>query len=183
MNQYNTFMHGRKFDTPKAELKRLYLEEKLTVNEISKKLKRHVNTIWQAMDRWGIRAIRPKGPRKGEKHPMWNGGRRFRPGQPQGRTAYMLILKPDHPHADQAGYVLEHRLVMEKILGRILKREERVHHIDGNGLNNDPKNLCLFKNHAEHMKFHFHEKKDVLHKAKSPTGAGKRRPRKRTCCR
>lgn len=35
----------------------------------------------------------------------------------------------------------EHRLIVERVLGRKLKRCEAVHHIDGNGTNNDLSNL------------------------------------------
>ena len=37
-----------------------------------------------------------------------------------------------------------HRLVMEKILGRDLRKGENVHHIDGNRANNTPANLELW---------------------------------------
>ena len=37
----------------------------------------------------------------------------------------------------------EHQLVMEKKLGRPLRRGEVVHHNDGNGRNNAPGNLTL----------------------------------------
>lgn len=54
-------------------------------------------------------------------------------------------------------YRLEHRLVMEQVLGRKLKRKEVVHHIDGDKLNNRPENLQLFANHSEHMRHHHAE--------------------------
>lgn len=50
---------------------------------------------------------------------------------------------PNHPNADSNGYVLEHRIVMENKLGRMLRDGEIVHHIDGNQLNNSVENLQL----------------------------------------
>jgi hypothetical protein len=69
------------------------------------------------------------------------------------RTGYVLRYRPDHPHAQSKGHVFEHRLVMEGILGRLLDPEEVVHHLDGNGLNNDPANLELTTQSA-HMRDH-----------------------------
>jgi hypothetical protein len=54
-----------------------------------------------------------------ELNPNWNGGRKISYG-------YVLILKPEHPF-NIAGYVREHRLVMEEFLGRYLTAEEVVH--------------------------------------------------------
>lgn len=48
----------------------------------------------------------------------------------------------------------EHRVIMEKILGRKLSSEEIVHHIDGNQHNNDPENLKIVT-HSEHARIHF----------------------------
>lgn len=48
----------------------------------------------------------------------------------------------------------EHRIVMEKHLGRKLTKTEVVHHIDGDKNNNDISNLKLFSNISEHVKFH-----------------------------
>ena len=47
----------------------------------------------------------------------------------------------------------EHRRVMEEYLGRELKPDEIVHHIDGNKLNNDISNLQLVTR-AEHIDIH-----------------------------
>lgn len=46
-------------------------------------------------------------------------------------------------HMGQGKRKLEHRLVMEQILGRPLARTEQVHHKDANKLNNAPSNLEL----------------------------------------
>lgn len=47
----------------------------------------------------------------------------------------------------------EHRLVMEKVLGRALTPEEIVHHKDEDGLNNSPDNLELTTSH-DHQHMH-----------------------------
>ena len=51
-------------------------------------------------------------------------------------------------------YQSEHRRVVEKNIGRKLKHEEIVHHIDFNKQNNDIRNLHIFKNTSEHIKCH-----------------------------
>jgi hypothetical protein len=47
-----------------------------------------------------------------------------------------------------------HRCVAERKLGRKLRQQEVVHHIDGNPLNNTPSNLWVYKNQSAHMKAH-----------------------------
>ena len=46
-----------------------------------------------------------------------------------------------------------HRDIMEKKLGRLLRADEEVHHIDGNHFNNDPDNLIILSK-SEHSKIH-----------------------------
>lgn len=66
------------------------------------------------------------------------------------RDGYVLVVAPDnHPHARQDGSILEHRLVMEGVVGRYLEEWEIVHHKDGNRQNNLPQNLELLDGRAK----------------------------------
>ena len=53
----------------------------------------------------------------------------------------------------KAKYQREHRVIMERLIGRKLSREEEIHHVDGNSLNNNIENLLLIKR-SEHAKLH-----------------------------
>src|SRR5262245_59897965 len=60
-------------------------------------------------------------------------------------SGYIRVLAPDHPSAWRStGYVLEHRLVMERTLDRYLYPEESVHHMNGVRDDNRPENLELW---------------------------------------
>jgi len=74
--------------------------------------------------------------RSGNKNPRWKGGRRKR------ADGYVLVYQPGHPYAYR-NYVLEHRLVMEKALGRYLQPHEIVHHINGIKDDNRIENLTV----------------------------------------
>lgn len=76
--------------------------------------------------------------RSGAAHARWNGGRQRSAG------GYIYVSAPDHPDATASGYIAEHRLVMEQVLGRRLLRSESVHHLNGIRDDNRPENLELW---------------------------------------
>jgi hypothetical protein len=77
----------------------------------------------------------------------------WRGGSFANRYGRILTYRPEHPHANVSGYVYEHRLVMERHLGRILDRSEKVHHINGNPADNRIENLAVMSQ-SEHMSLH-----------------------------
>ncbi len=88
--------------------------------------------------------------RSGINSPTWKGGRTVG----NNGIGYVFIKNLKHPFANPNGYVREHRLVMEKHLGRYLKPEEVIHHLNGIKTDNRLKNLKLFSNSSEHKRFH-----------------------------
>lgn len=86
--------------------------------------------------------------RRGENHPAWRGGR------VKTSDGYVMTwVGRDDPMASMAtakNKVLEHRLVMARVLGRPLAKGETVHHINGVREDNRPENLELrFGHHGQ----------------------------------
>lgn len=57
---------------------------------------------------------------------------------------YAKVFAPDEPGANKSGHILEHRLVMQRHLGRGLLPQENVHHINGVKDDNRLENLELW---------------------------------------
>lgn len=76
----------------------------------------------------------------GENNALWTGGRP--------KTKYQWV-------SVNGRYLRKHRAIMEEVMGRRLYKREVVHHIDRDGLNNNPENLHLF--HCDSCHLHHHK--------------------------
>ena len=102
----------------------------------AKQLNRTQNSIFHKASRLGLKR---KGKGRLERYYMYDG--------------YICVSR-----FNERKFV--HRKVMESVLGRPLESWEIVHHIDGDKLNNDPKNLQL-TTRSEHMLLHEKERNEL----------------------
>lgn len=138
--EYSMFAIG------KADLIRMYLQDGLSTDSIGKRLGCSAQTVNRRLRDYGI-PVRHQGPPSGKYNPSWRGGRIVT------KRGYVLLWMPSNPSSDAQGYIAEHRLVMERVLGRPLKREEIVHHRNGNRQDNRPENLEVMAN-GDHVSLH-----------------------------
>ena len=83
-----------------------------------------------------------KGSEKIRKSKLGEGNPRWKGGKYTSADGYVYVLAPGHPYS-RANYVAEHRLIIEKLLGRYLRKKEAVHHRNKIRNDNRPENLSL----------------------------------------
>ena len=86
--------------------------------------------------------------KSGANNKFWKGGIRRR------GEGYVRKFNPNHPFCDNEGYIYQHRFVIEQYLGRLLKKNETIHHL-GKKNDNRLKKLMCFISHSAHMRFHY----------------------------
>lgn len=84
----------------------------------------------------------------GENAPNWKNGRI------KNSEGYIKIYKSDRSHCNVMKYISEHRLIVEEVIGRVLKSRECVHHIDNDKTNNCKKNLVACNDWGYHQILH-----------------------------
>ncbi len=144
-------------DTSKEYIKKQYREHDFLFNEYKVK-KKSIKQIRREYG-WGINTIKRwlrlhEIPIRSCDDPIvrkQKGG--FRLKKQRRNNGYQYIYFPEHPNAGSSGFISEHRLRASKMLGRELTKQDIIHHIDGDRLNNEELNLYP-SNKAGHRKAH-----------------------------
>lgn len=88
---------------------------------------------------------------------------------------YRYVKVPDHPYATKKGSVMLCRYVVEQYLGRYLKPEEVVRHIDSDTQNDRIENLIVFEDAKCHLRYHHKDyKRCCIVKRKNQKGTKKK---------
>ena len=163
----------------RAELERLYIGEQKPIHRIANQLNMSVGKIYKYLKEYDIKTRTQKetftmkgrklSPEQCERISRMHKGKTLSPetkakiaeGHKQGgigfkkkrADGYMAVYFPDHPKSTKEGYIMEHILVMEALLGRHLTDDECVHHINHQKNDNRKENLKLMTK-SEHMRYH-----------------------------
>lgn len=149
----------RKLTECRTQIRKMYLEDKLSTVGIAKVLNTSCGVIGFHLKCMGVQLRsrseagklkmqlgrgKPPPPLSGIHSPHWKGGR-FKI-----TSGYIFVKKPDHHRATFHGYVREHILVWEEANGRELPIGWSIHHINGKRDDNRPENLLAMpkRNHT-----------------------------------
>ena len=77
-----------------------------------------------------------------------------------GITKYVGVYLPQHEKADLYGYVYEHVIAAEKVLGKSPPKGVIVHHVDEDPSNNQNNNLVICQDQTYHLLLH--SRRDAL---------------------
>ncbi len=130
-----------------------YCNKKKFLTEIARELNIHTAALRKYLIKYDIPFRDATESRKmysGAKNHNWSGEKHIHNG-------YIEIYAPTHPKAQSRPYVYEHILIMERHIGRYLKENEVVHHINKNKQDNRLENLHLLTV-QEHCRLHSKER-------------------------
>ena len=133
---------AKRLDLPEGKLRELHAQ-RMSCREIAEVFGCQEEAIRTRLIELGLERLPAKA--RPEKNYFWQGGYAV------DEDGYILQHCPDHPQATTGGYVRQHRLVMEKTLGRYLTPEEVVDHKNRDTSDNDPGNLELYPTNADHL--------------------------------
>lgn len=171
---------NRKYTPTKEKLYDMYVLQDKTMKEISIELEIAVGKVYNLIKKYNIKSKTMDNKKWCERISKSKIGHTYNRGRKMSKefrenlsikkskgigkkkltsTGYIKIYFPDHPKSDKFGYILEHDLIMECIIGRWLKDDEIVHHKNEIRTDNRKENLELMTR-SEHSKYHRKKEKE-----------------------
>ena len=86
--------------------------------------------------------------RFGKNAPRWKGGKTI------DNHGYVRIYMPDHPSSNSRGYIFEHVLIVETVLGKQLPHGAKIHHVNERRNDNRNSNMVACEGNAYHKLLH-----------------------------
>src|SRR3990167_4520458 len=135
----------------KVDLIKFYSIQKLSCDKVAKILGCGKTTVLKYLKKYTI----PRRKRIAYGYPCRDNSYNWKGGISKHQRGYVLRFMPNHPKCNQRGYVFEHRLIIEKQIGRYLHKWEVVHHINKRLDDNKIENLKLYPSQSLHLSAHF----------------------------
>ena len=143
--------HFRRVDLPEDELREMYVDKKMRMKDIAKVFDCAISLIRSNLLRYKLSVGQENyNKRRTERNAEKRGDKAS-----SSKYGYSKIWMPMHPCAIAAGYIEEHRYVVEQAIGRYLESHEKVHHIGiDDRADNRLENLALLPTPGDHGKLH-----------------------------
>ena len=161
-------------------IKKLYCTEHMTMKQVSETLHIAVGKVYNRLKFMGVKSrsqgdyeptakmveharkqgLKRKGTKLSEETKKKISESHFKGGigsKKRRSDGYIYVYFPEHPKSTKEGMIMEHILVMECYIGRWLKEDECVHHINHKRYDNRICNLRLMTK-SEHKSMHMRER-------------------------
>ena len=148
---FGTISPTRKVSISRDDLERMFVAEGHAIRWIAKELAVSSRTVQNWLKCYGI-FLSPEQLSSRKSHGgelAWNyqGGKITHQG-------YIYSHSLTHPCRNRDNYIMQHRLVVEEFINRLLYEGEQIHHLNWDKSDNRIVNLALFHSASEHTAFH-----------------------------
>lgn len=135
-------------EIPESELREMYVDRQMTQKAIAKHLGVSHNVVQRHLMKFNMALNREQ---LSERRIALNATKFALRTKSNG---YWRVIARDHPRASREGYVFEHIIFAEGMIGRCITNEEQVHHMNLDKSDNSLDNLAVLPSLRDHARLH-----------------------------